>query len=62
MKALTVAQMRQAEAAADAAGHTYARMMERAGQAVAADIMRRMPVQGRRILVLVGPGNNGETA
>jgi len=59
MKALTVAQMRQAEAAADAAGHTYARMMERAGQAVAAEIMRRMPVQGRRILVLVGPGNNG---
>lgn len=59
MRVLTVAQMRQAEAAADAAGHTYARMMERAGQAVAREIMRRMPVRGRRILVLVGPGNNG---
>lgn len=59
MRVLTVAQMRQAEAAADAAGHTYARMMERAGQAVAAEIMRRMSVQGRRILILVGPGNNG---
>ncbi len=59
MKVLTVAQMRQAEAAADAAGHTYARMMERAGQAVASEIMRRMPVHGRRILILVGPGNNG---
>lgn len=59
MKVLTVAQMREAERAADAAGHTYARMMERAGQAVAAEIMRRMSVKGRRILVLVGPGNNG---
>lgn len=59
MNVLTVAQMRQAEAAADAAGHTYARMMERAGRAVASEIMRRMSVQGRRILVLVGPGNNG---
>ncbi|MCS6964910.1 MAG: NAD(P)H-hydrate dehydratase [Thermoflexus sp.] len=59
MKVLTVAQMRQAEAAADAAGHTYARMMERAGHAVATEIMRRMSVRGRRILILVGPGNNG---
>lgn len=48
-----------AERAADAAGISYAQMMESAGQAVAEAIMARYPVAGARVLVLVGPGNNG---
>ncbi len=59
MKVVTVAQMRAIEAAADAAGHSYAAMMERAGRAVAEVLLHRMDVKGRRVLVLVGPGNNG---
>ncbi len=35
MKIVTVDQMRRIEAAADAQGHSYAAMMERAGSAVA---------------------------
>ena len=59
MKVVTVAQMRAIEAAADAAGHTYAAMMEQAGRAVAEATMARLDVRGKRVLVLVGPGNNG---
>ncbi|HEY74825.1 MAG TPA: NAD(P)H-hydrate dehydratase [Thermoflexia bacterium] len=59
MKVVTVEQMRSIEAAADAAGHTYAAMMERAGRAVAEALMNRIEVRGKRVLVLVGPGNNG---
>ncbi|RME37309.1 MAG: NAD(P)H-hydrate epimerase, partial [Thermoflexia bacterium] len=59
MKVVTVAQMRAIEAASDAAGHTYAAMMERAGRAVARALMARRDVVKKRILILVGPGNNG---
>ena len=59
MKLVTVDQMRRIEAASDAQGHTYAAMMERAGSAVARVIQTRLDVRGQRILVLVGPGNNG---
>ncbi|HID88113.1 MAG TPA: NAD(P)H-hydrate dehydratase [Anaerolineae bacterium] len=59
MKVVTVEQMRAIEAASDAAGHTYAAMMERAGRAVAKALMSRIEVKGKRVLVLVGPGNNG---
>ena len=59
MKVVTVDQMRAIEAATDAAGHTFAAMMERAGQSVAEALMARMDVKGKRVLVLVGPGNNG---
>jgi NAD(P)H-hydrate epimerase len=51
--------MRRIEAASDAAGHSYARMMERAGGAVAEAILARREVRDRQVLVLVGPGNNG---
>jgi NAD(P)H-hydrate epimerase len=51
--------MRRIEAASDAQGHTYAAMMERAGSAVARVIQAGSEVRGQRILVLVGPGNNG---
>ena len=59
MKLVTVEQMRRIEQASDAAGHTYTAMMERAGTAVAAAVESRVAVKNKRILVLVGPGNNG---
>jgi ADP-dependent NAD(P)H-hydrate dehydratase / NAD(P)H-hydrate epimerase len=59
MKLVTVDQMRRIEAASDAQGHSYAAMMERAGLAVARVVQSRLDVRGQRILVLVGPGNNG---
>jgi NAD(P)H-hydrate epimerase len=51
--------MRRIEAASDAQGHSYAALMERAGSAVARVIQARFDVRARRILILVGPGNNG---
>lgn len=69
MKILSVAEMRDLEKAADAAGHTYDKMMELAGQGVARAILEHLSnnnarTTGRGIrecktLVLVGPGNNG---
>lgn len=59
MKLVSVAQMKSIEAASDAAGHSYAAMMDRAGAAVAQAIQQRVSVKGRRVLILVGPGNNG---
>jgi hydroxyethylthiazole kinase-like uncharacterized protein yjeF len=59
MRVLTVDEMRQVEAAADETGHSYAEMMERAGHGVAEALMARKDVQEQRILILVGPGNNG---
>lgn len=59
MKLVTVDQMRRIEAASNAQGHSYAAMMERAGGAVARVIQTRLDIRGQRVLVLVGPGNNG---
>ncbi len=59
MKLVTVDEMRDLEQRADAAGHSYAAMMENAGRAVADAIQERMQLRGKRVLVLVGPGNNG---
>ncbi len=59
MKLVSVEQMRRIEQASDAAGHTYAAMMERAGTAVATTIQSRVEVKDKHVLVLVGPGNNG---
>ena len=59
MKVVTSQQMQQAEALADAAGLSYARMMENAGSAAAQQITSTVIVQSRSVLVLVGPGNNG---
>jgi hydroxyethylthiazole kinase-like uncharacterized protein yjeF len=52
-------EMRRLESAADAAGVSFAAMMERAGAAVAGEISRRYQLGGRPLLILVGPGNNG---
>lgn len=59
IKVFTVAEMVAAERAADKAGVSYEEMMETAGRRVAEAIMERMPVMERRVMILVGPGNNG---
>ena len=60
MKIVNTEEMRQIEKATDAAGHSYAAMMDMAGQAtamIASQLMLHEPEQN--ILILVGPGNNG---
>ena len=60
MKLVTAAQMRSLEEAAVAAGTPTDELMEQAGLAVAQEAWLNLGiVEGRRILVLVGPGNNG---
>lgn len=59
IKLFTVSEMVAAEKAADAAGLSYAEMMETAGLRVAEAIWQRHDVDGRQVLILVGPGNNG---
>jgi NAD(P)H-hydrate epimerase len=52
--------MRAIEAAAFASGVTQGELMETAGSAVAAAIRDRLgSARARRVLILVGPGNNG---
>ena len=60
MKLVNIEEMRRIEQATDAAGQSYAAMMDMAGRAVsqmATALMVREP--GMNVLVLVGPGNNG---
>ena len=62
MKLVTANQMRSLEQRADASGNTFAMMMERAGKAVADALIARLvarETRDNRVLVLVGPGNNG---
>ncbi|MCC7207643.1 MAG: NAD(P)H-hydrate dehydratase [Anaerolineae bacterium] len=60
VKLVSVEEMRAIEAAADAAGVSYAQMMDTAGRAVAERIRRYLEAFGEpHVLVLVGPGNNG---
>lgn len=60
MKLVTAAQMRELEQAAVAAGTPLDELMEQAGLAVAQEAWLSLGiVDGRRIVVLVGPGNNG---
>ena len=59
-KIVTVKEMVQIEKAANAAGHTYAQMIEQAGKSVADALLSKIPeLSGKHILVLVGTGNNG---
>lgn len=65
IKLFTVSEMIAAEKAAAAAGHSYDAMMEAAGRGVAEAIITHQPqerVEGKAILILVGPGNNGGDA
>lgn len=57
MKIVTIEEMRALERAADASGLSYDQMMENAGRAAAEAINDR--VQAGRVLILIGPGNNG---
>jgi ADP-dependent NAD(P)H-hydrate dehydratase / NAD(P)H-hydrate epimerase len=60
MKLVTSAEMRELEAAAVAAGTSERQMMEEAGLAVAQEAWMLLgTLEGRRIVALVGPGNNG---
>ncbi len=60
MKLVTVDQMRALERQADERGVSYAALMETAGVAVARSVRRLLGgAAGRRVGVLVGPGNNG---
>jgi NAD(P)H-hydrate epimerase len=58
VKIVSVEEMRALEAAAFATGASEAALQERAGTAVAEEILARTPPNGR-VLVLVGHGNNG---
>ena len=60
MKIVTTEEMRRLERLADAAGNSYADMMERAGSAVA-EVAAGLVDEGASgpVVVLVGPGNNG---
>ena len=59
IKVFSVKEMVAAERASDAAGNSYDEMMEKAGKAIADAAIERFDVLGRRVLILVGPGNNG---
>lgn len=63
IKIVSVEQMREIEAEADASGVSYDSMMQRAGEAVALralDFIRTLPEgEPPRVTVLVGAGNNG---
>lgn len=60
MRLVTAAQMRALEQVAVDAGATWPGLMERAGQGVAREATALLgDPSGRRVLVLVGPGNNG---
>lgn len=58
MNVYTAQQMRLHEQMAVDAGTSFEQLMENAGQAAAADLLTRLPVAGRA-LVVCGKGNNG---
>jgi NAD(P)H-hydrate epimerase len=60
-KLLTISEMQAVEAAADAAGVSYAQLMENAGRAVAEAVLARLgdDLDVHKIAVLCGKGNNG---
>ena len=58
MKIYTAAEMREHEQMAVDKGTTFEQLMENAGQAAAADLLRRFPKAGSALIVC-GKGNNG---
>lgn len=57
---VTCEEMRAIERTADAGGHSYAQMMDRAGEVVAQAIAERFAtLDAKRVCILIGPGNNG---
>ncbi len=60
MKAVTAAQMRRLEQGSVEAGVSLDELMENAGRAVADEVAAGLgDIEGSRIVVLIGPGNNG---
>lgn len=60
MHLVTTEQMRRLEQTAVDAGATWEALMEHAGWGVAQEALRTLgDARGRRVIVLVGPGNNG---
>ncbi len=60
IKIVTVEQMRQIEAKADANGISYATMMENAGRATAEQAQGMLVgIDNPKVTLLIGPGNNG---
>ncbi len=60
MKAVTAAQMRRLEQGAVEVGVSLDELMENAGRAVADEVAAGLgDVEGSRVVVLIGPGNNG---
>jgi NAD(P)H-hydrate epimerase len=59
VKIITVEKSRDLENRANDGGLSFDEMMENAGKATAATVRRRVGAKGKRVVVLVGPGNNG---
>jgi hydroxyethylthiazole kinase-like uncharacterized protein yjeF len=59
IKIITVEKSRYLESKANEGGLSFAEMMENAGRGTATAIHRYVGAKGKRIVVLVGPGNNG---
>jgi hydroxyethylthiazole kinase-like uncharacterized protein yjeF len=59
IKVITVDKSRYLENKADEGGLSFAEMMENAGRGTAVAIDRYLGARQKRIVVLVGPGNNG---
>jgi len=60
VKIVRIEEMQAIEAAADRGGLSYASMMENAGRGFALQLQTLLrDVEGKHILILVGPGNNG---
>ena len=60
MKILTIAQMRRVEEECARIGLPPSMLMENAGKAVAEEVRKILgTINQQRILVLIGPGNNG---
>jgi NAD(P)H-hydrate epimerase len=60
IKIVSVEEMKSIEQAADASGHTYDMMMVNAGKSVVEEMYSRVPdIEQKRVVILVGSGNNG---
>jgi hydroxyethylthiazole kinase-like uncharacterized protein yjeF len=59
VKLITVEKSRYLENKANEGGLSFAEMMENAGRGAAEAIRRRVALKDARVVVLVGPGNNG---
>ncbi len=59
IKIITVEESRHLEQRANEGGLSFGDMMENAGRRTAEAIASRWALQGKEIIVLVGPGNNG---